>query len=207
MKGILLRMWYAIRIPVIILISVLLVLTVINPIYADMGITLLSSCIAALPFLLLLSDEKSRFARWQTILPVSRGRLVDAYYLLTLLLTAVGVLWSALIMLHYNKAEALLRIFQLTGCSLAVPAIVLPFVFRFGGKVAAAGLALLSMMMPAVFMMLMLTMLFYTVPEGGEPAAVTVHYGVDALLPGAIVLLLFSISRMISVRVIEKREF
>ncbi|MBQ5338254.1 MAG: ABC-2 transporter permease [Oscillospiraceae bacterium] len=207
MKSILLRMWYTIRIPVIVAAAVLLILTLINPILACSIITMLSLCIAALPFLLLLLDEQSRFAHWQTLLPVPRGRIADAYYLLTLLLTAGAVLWAALIMLHYNKAEAVLRIFQLSAICLAVPAIVLPFAFRFGTKAAAVGLVLVLMMFPAVSMILMMTMLFYTSPEGGELGTVTVQYGADALLPGIAALLLFGISRMISVRIIEKREF
>ena len=206
MKALLLRMWYALRIPVLIVAAVLLILNVINPILAACFLFAAAMLIAGLPLWLLVWDEKSRFDRWRLTLPVSRRECVDAVYLIMLIPTAVLLLWSAAILLQYNTAQALLTLSSLTAWSLLIPALSLPFAFRFGKIAAAAGMILEMLLAPFAFLSMIVLVIFFT-PAEGQIGNVSVSYDWYELLPGPVALILFGISRMISVRVFRKCEF
>ena len=207
MKGLLLRMWYALRIPVVIAAAFYLILTAMHPVLAVSFMPLAAVLIACIPGWLQLWDEKSRFDRWRLTLPVSRRGCVDAVYLGLLIPTAVLLLWCAAVLFRYNTVEALFYLSFLTAFSLLMPAVFLPFAFRFGRPAYAAGMMLeMFLLVPAAVMMISLW-IFFIPPEGGEIGDVIVKCAWYELLPGPAALILFGISRMISVRVFEKKDF
>ena len=102
--------------------------------------------VSTLPITLLSYDERSHFDKYSATLPVSRSQYVSAKYLIGLLalLCAMIVLAAALAVKSaadgsFSPGGLAARMMAFLSFSLVVPALDLPFIFRFGvekGRIA-----------------------------------------------------------------------
>ena len=205
MKGLLLRNLYSLRIPVLIAAAVVLILSLSGSSSAAFVIPFAAMGIAVLPCPLFAADAQSRFESYRLTLPVKRRTIADAYYLTVLLLTVILLLFSLLMLLRNQMDLKLYYLSNLTAYCLLMPAVFLPLTLRFGriaGMIAAMIVLVLYMM--AFPMMILVAIL--TMPTEGA-VTVSASYSWYELLPGPVVTVLFSVSWLLSRRLIEKREF
>ena len=204
MKGLLLRMWYMIRLPFIAAEAVLLILAAVCPTVALMLLIYAAMIISVVMCRLLIADETPHFNRWRLILPLRRRTITDAYYLAVLFLTACLMLPAALAELQYHSGGSVLYFSWLVTLSLLMPAVFYPAALRFGRTVGAVcAFAALFLEMYGFLNVSMIKVDQVIFFDGAEQMC----FEWFETLPGPAALVIFGISRMISVRVIENREF
>ncbi len=205
MKGLLLKDWYQMRRycrAYLFLLVVFLALSVFD----DDAMFLLYPCVLGgmMPITLQAYDEKEKWEQYAGGLPVSRAQLVAAKYLIGFAVAAaLGILTALAQCLRMGlvgsvSASGLLAAACLPFASLLVPALILPFIFRYGvekGRIAyyvAVGVVCGG----AVFI------------TTGANAAAGVQLFSGAALPVAAVISLagYALSWAISVRCYAKRE-
>ena len=163
--------------------------------------------IALLPLFSLSRDAVSHFDRWYPVLPMKRSSYADFYYILTAVLTGLFLLVNALLYLHTDSTVDCRQLAGLlagvgTLC-LLMPAVYLPVTCRFGitaGRIAA-------LLLLPVYVLLPLTEIFASGRLWmflGDGNYETVMTRVSVL--GLCMLLIFLLSRMLSVRALRRAE-
>ena len=198
------KVWYAHRFALLAVTAVLLAGMCYNMVLYLFMEPFAALVIAMLPIFSLNDDAVSHFDRWHVILPVKRQRYGDAYYLMTalltlLLLTAHTVAWfrSGLDEGYVMTVGLLLML-----CLLA-PAVYLPVTFRFG--IAAGRLTAIAMTLPYILMVLRsidLSGFLGDLQMKGFAAFIEA-----GLLPVAVPVLLFAVSRNLSARALQTKEY
>ena len=98
MKGLLLRLWYGIRIGVLPGAACILILSLISPDTAAFVMPFAGLGIAVSLCPVIGADAASGFERYRLTLPVKRRTIADAYYLTILVLTVILVLFALLLL-------------------------------------------------------------------------------------------------------------
>ena len=204
MKGLLLRLWYGIRIGVLPGAACILILSLISPDTAAFVMPFAALGIAVSLCPVIGSDAASGFERYRLTLPVKRRTIADAYYLTILVLTVILVLFALLLLVWHHAVLIPPYIFYLIALCLLMPAVFLPLTIRFGRVAGMIGaMIVLTLNMLSLPMMIILAIM--TIPsEGGE--IVSASYSWYELLPGAAAAVLFILSWLFSRRVIEKKR-
>ena len=204
MRGLLKRLWYTHRFKLLAMAAALLACMCYHKMLYLFMEPFAALMIAMLPIVALNDDAVSHFDRWHVILPVKRQRYADAYYLMTalltlLLLTAHTVAWfRSGLDEGYVMTVGLLLIL----CLLA-PAVYLPVTFRFG--IAAGRLTAIAMTLPYILMVLRcIDMWGFLDDLQMKGFAAFIEAG---LLPVAVPVLLFAVSRNLSARALQTKEY
>lgn len=156
--------------------------------------------IALLPLFSLNRDAVSHFNRWYPVLPMKRSTYANFYYILTAVLTGLFLLVNALLYLHTDSTVDCRQLAGLlagvgTLC-LLMPAVYLPVTFRFGitaGRIAA----LLTLPVYVLF------------PFFGFGVIDWFSFDIHSagiMVLGLCMLLIFLLSRMLSVRTLRRAE-
>lgn len=155
-------------------------------------------CIYAgvLPVTLLALDENEKWSAYSGTLPVSRGQLVAAKYMVALLLCGATLLLVGLIQAIRGAAlwELLILLSVMAAFSLISSALMLPFVFRFGAEKGRLIYILFVVIVTVVFSAFLNVPPF---PIAGIP------WFWAAPLAAAVV---FALSWWISVKIYQKQE-
>ena len=159
--------------------------------------------IALLPLFSLSRDAVSHFDRWYPVLPMKRSTYADFYYILTAVLTGLFLLVNALLYLHTDSTVDCRQLAGLLAAlgtlCLLMPAVYLPVMFRFGitaGRIAALLLLPVYVLLP-----------FYGfgVIDGFNWFSFDIH-SAGTMALGLCMLLIFLLSRMLSVRALRRAE-
>lgn len=204
MRGLLRRQWYAYSGMLTAALAVLTACVCYHGVLYLFIEPFAALLIAMLPAFALNDDAVSHFDRWHVILPVKRQRYGDAYYLMTalltlLLLTAHTVAWfrSGLDEGYVMTVGILLIL-----CLLA-PAVYLPVTFRFG--IVAGRLTAITMTLPYILMVLRcIDMWGFLGDLQMKGFTAFIEAG---LLPVAVPVLLFAVSRNLSARALQTKEY
>ena len=163
--------------------------------------------IALLPLFSLNRDAVSHFDRWYPVLPMKRSSYADFYYILTAVLTGLFLLVNALLYLHTDSTVDCRQLAGLLAGLLAgvgtlcllMPAVYLPVTFRFGitaGRIAALLLLPVYLLFPFVG---------FGVIDWFNRFSFDIHSAGIRVL-GLCMLLIFLLSRMLSVRALRRAE-
>ena len=159
--------------------------------------------IALLPLFSLSRDAVSHFDRWYPVLPMKRSTYADFYYIMTAVLTGLFLLVNALLYLHTDSTVDCRQLAGLlaglgTLC-LLMPAVYLPVTFRFGitaGRIAALLLLPVYVLLPFCGFGVIDWFNWFS-PE---------NRSVGTMVLGLCMLLIFLLSRMLSVRALRRAE-
>ncbi|MBR3045391.1 MAG: ABC-2 transporter permease [Oscillospiraceae bacterium] len=159
--------------------------------------------IALLPLFSLSRDAVSHFDRWYPVLPMKRSTYADFYYIMTAVLTGLFLLVNALLYLHTDSTVDCRQLAGLlaglgTLC-LLMPAVYLPVTFRFGitaGRIAALLMLPVYVLFP-FFGFGVIDWFNWFSPE---------NRSVGTMVLGLCMLLIFLLSRMLSVRALRRAE-
>lgn len=163
--------------------------------------------IALLPLFSLSRDAVSHFDRWYPVLPMKRSSYADFYYIMTAVLTGLFLLVNALIFtlylchnLYATDGAEYSVLFLLGTLCLLMPAVYLPVTFRFGitaGRIAALLVLPVYVLLP-----------FYGfgVIDGFNWFCFDIH-SAGTMVLGLCMLLIFLLSRMLSVRALRGAEY
>lgn len=93
------------------------------------------------PQTLLSLDEKSRWTEYSLVLPYSQNQIISSKYVIGIVLPAVMSALSSLILcfMGYSFGEIFLFFVTASSMSIIIPAVCLPFSFKFGvekGRIA-----------------------------------------------------------------------
>lgn len=204
MRAMLTKEWYTQRR----LICLLLVFALIGAynivLYFLLVLFLAPPIIALLPLFSLNRDAVSHFDRWYPVLPAKRSSYADFYYIAVIVSTCIYLAVQVLIgkcVLHEDVSVSMVILHGVL--CLLMPAVYLPVTCRFGitaGRIAA-------LLMLPVYVLLPLTEIFASgrlwmfLGDGNYETVMT-----RASVLGLCMLLIFPLSRMLSVRALRRAE-
>ncbi len=204
MKGLLLKEWYTQgRVLLVTLIALAAVVKLDLGLF-DSAMAVLPLPIALLPLFSLNRDAVSHFDRWYPVLPAKRSSYADFYYIAVIVSTCIYLAVQVLIGKYILHEDVSVSMVILHGVlCLLMPAVYLPVTCRFGitaGRIAA-------LLLLPVYVLLPLTEIFASGRLWmflGDGNYETVMTRVSVL--GLCMLLIFSLSRMLSVRALREAE-
>ena len=202
MRGLLRKQWYAQRFVLLAALAVLLAGMCYNTVLYLFMEPFAALVIAMLPVFTLNDDAVSHFDRWHVTLPVKRQRYGDSYYLMTALLTVLLLTVHTVIWFRSGLDEGwLITMGMLTVLCLLAPAVYLPVTFRFG--IAAGRLTAIVMILPYILMTYEIIDIWgiLGIPQRFLP------FLTAGLLSVAVPVLLFAVSRCLSVKALQKSEY
>lgn len=154
-------------------------------------------------------DDLSKFDAYALSLPIKRKKVVDAKYLLALILTIVGFIFTLsllgifyLINKNINFMEIIPNAIGLAIGGLVVPIFAFPFIYKYGIEKGRVIFYVVFILLITLFSFLSN---YFTL---NIPTAFIEFFNTYGLyLIGAIVIIIFIISLKLSERFYQKREF
>ena len=207
MKAMLLRIWYLIRRRLLLICIPAVLIVCMFPPAGIFLLLFLEIAAGMIPLAVMQDDDISRFEQWKLTLPLPRRVHADAAYLVVLLLSGCLLSVTA-VLLSALRTQGFPYYLGLTAAAcLLMPAVSLPVAYRFG-RIAGCIAAFVIMMAEVTVMPLLIVPFVLSLPaKDAVLVSSTFSCAWYELLPGPAALLLFGISRMISVRILEKKEF
>lgn len=204
MRGLLKRLWYTHRFKLLAMAAALLAGMCYHKMLYLFMEPFAALMIAMLPIVALNDDAVSHFDRWHLILPLKRQRYADAYYLFTAMLTLLLLTVHTVIWFQVGLEEGWATVAGiLTVLCLLAPAVYLPVTFRFG--IAAGRLTAIGMILPYILMVLRSIDLWGFLGDlQMKGFAAFIEAG---LLPVAVPVLLFAVSRNLSARALQTKKY
>lgn len=158
--------------------------------------------IGLLPLNLQTFDEKEKWHIYADAMPYSRAQVVSGKYIYGLLTAVFGVALTALAQAlrmslagSFDPVEYLSILMGILSCSLMLPSLIMPFVFKLGAERGRIIYMVITGAVVAVFLSL------YGV--FGTP---TLSLRISGTLGTAAVLILYGLSWLLSIRFYKNRE-
>lgn len=158
--------------------------------------------IGLLPLNLLTFDEKEKWHIYADTMPYNRTQVVSGKYIFGFLTMAVGVAVSAVAQAlrmslsgSFSSVEYVSILLGVLSCSLTLPSLILPFVFKVGPE---KGRILYMVVTGAV------VAAFFSLSGVFGTPAIPIHF--PAALGAAAVVILYGLSWLLSIHFYKKRE-
>ena len=204
MKGLLLKEWYTQGRVLLVTLIALAAVVKLNLGLFDSAMVVLPLPIALLPLFSLNRDAVSHFDRWYPVLPAKRSSYADFYYIAVIVSTCIYLAVQVLIGKYVLHEDVRVSMVLLHGVlCLLMPAVYLPVTCRFGitaGRIAALLTVPVYVLLPLAEI-LASGRLWMFLSDGNYETGMT---RVSVL--GVCMLLIFLLSRMLSVRALRRAE-
>lgn len=143
MKGLLIKEFIMFRKTCVVSVM-LFILMMLSGIAGEFPLLILASLfMSVLPLSCMSFDETSKWENYSLALPVKRSCVISSKYIFTLMLVSASTILSVILVTIVNEftyQEYWMLITVLIAAGLIIPAIILPFNFKFGaakGRIAA----------------------------------------------------------------------
>lgn len=201
MKGLMLKDYYLFIKRCKQFLFIIAIFTILSIMDNDSSLFIMYPCVivALLPMTLISYDERDKWEDYAFCLPYSKREMVVEKYLVGLIINVVMVFVIALVKGVMQGTVDLNLIMTLGAVSLLTPAVMLPFIFKFGvEKGRIAYYVVLGVFFSFVF--------FFTSEEFDSSKVMVISQTVSNLILLGVSTIFYAFSMLISVRFFERRK-